>query len=155
MRGNVGNTSPAKKQWPLMIILTMMIITYCDRLRIVIGCYNLSIKKYTFFVLLVKWKIVLTKKLIELIKGEVNTNFFFFVTLQVRPKYYKKIKVTSHLPFVRSENTLFCSTKSSIFNKMRLLWEDWVAIIKWRFRVQNISVKLEKAQLSSVFPINL
>ena len=78
---------------------------------------------------------------------------------RVKPKYYKKIKVTSHLPFIRSENRLFCSTKSSIFNKMRLLWEDWVAIIKWRFRVQNISVKLEKAQLSSVFilffPINL
>ena len=52
---------------------------------------------------------------------EVNTKFFFFVTVQVKPKYYKKIKVTSHLPFVHSENTLFCSTKSSIFNKMRLL----------------------------------
>ena len=41
------------------------------------------------------------------VKGEVNTKNFFFVTVQVKPKYYKKIKVTSHLPFVRSENTLF------------------------------------------------
>ena len=57
----------------------------------------------------------------QAIKGEVNTKKMFFVTVQVKPKYYKKIKVTSHLPFVRSENTLFCSTKSSIFNKMRLL----------------------------------
>ena len=55
------------------------------------------------------------------VKGEVNTKKIFFVTVQVKPKYYKKIKVTSHLPFVRSENTLFCSTKSSIFNKMHLL----------------------------------
>ena len=43
-------------------------------------------------------------KNIFLFKGEVNTIFFFFVTVQVKHKYYKKIKVTSHLPFVRSEN---------------------------------------------------